>query len=264
MISSTHLGERPAALGLVSAFCIALTWCLAAMPASAQSSDDSQNYPLPADMSRVHFYLITVDVGDSVYDNFGHSALRLIDENSNTDTVFNWGYFNLSGGVIGFSLDFFKGIMNYSLETNSPAFEFANYRQQQRSVWQDKINLTNAQKEILYRRLMWNLEPDNRIYSYQYFFDNCTTRIRDYLNEALGGTIMDIYDNSTQISFRDEVRRHYSSVPIVDFSLNILINSNIDRYMTEWENMFLPLNFRQRLLALPSDVAEGGKRLDLL
>ncbi len=264
MISPTYLGKSQAVPGLGIAFCIALVVCLVAMPASAQSNAESQNYSLPADMSRVHFYLITVDVGDSVYDNFGHSALRLIDESSNTDTVFNWGYFDLSGGVVGFSLNFFKGIMNYSLETNSPAFEFANYRQQQRSVWQDKINLTNAQKEVLYRRLMWNLEPENRIYAYQYFFDNCTTRIRDYINEALGGSLIDVYGNSTQTTFRDEVRRHYSSVPIVDFSLNILMNSNIDRYMTEWENMFLPLNFRQRLLAMPSDVAEGGKRLGLL
>ena len=231
---------------------------------SAQTANELADYPLPSDMSRVHFYLVTVDVGDSVWDNFGHSALRMIDENSNIDTVFNWGYFNLSGGVVGFSFNFFKGIMNYSLETNSPAFEFENYRRQQRTVWQDKINLTNAQKEVLYRRLMWNLEPENRVYAYQYFFDNCTTRIRDYLDEALGGDIKDFYSGTTQSTFRSEVRRHYSSVPVIDFSLNILMNSNIDRPMTEWENMFLPINFRQRLSSMPSDVAEGGQRLSLL
>lgn len=264
MISPTYCGKTLPATGFGSLFFVALAWLVIALPAGAQTTSQLDAYAIPADMSRVHFYLVTVDVGESVWDNFGHSALRMIDESNNIDTVFNWGYFNLSGGVVGFSLNFFKGIMNYSLETNSPAFEFANYRRQQRSVWQDKINLTNAQKEILYRRLMWNLEPENRVYAYQYFFDNCTTRIRDYLDEALGGAVIDFYSDTTQTSFRDEVRRHYSSIPIIDFSLNILMNSNIDRPMTEWENMFLPLNFRQRLLAMPSDVAEGGVRLDLL
>ena len=264
MTPTIYLSKTPPSFGFVSLFFVAIAWLFSVVPVNAQTASDLNAYPLPVDMSRVHFYLVTVDVGESVWDNFGHSALRMIDENSNTDAVFNWGYFNLSGGVVGFSYNFFKGIMNYSLETNSPAFEFANYRRQQRSVWQDKINLTSAQKKILYRRLMWNLEPENKIYAYQYFTDNCTTRIRDYLDEALGGAVIDFYSDTTATSFRDEVRRHYSSVPIIDFSLNILMNSNIDRPMTEWENMFLPLNLRQRLAGMPSNVAEGGKRLKLL
>ncbi len=264
MISSTCFANTLPNSSIARVFFVSIVWLLAACTVSAQSPGEDSALLLPVDMSRVHFYLVTVDVGESVWDNFGHSALRMIDENSNIDTVFNWGYFSLSGGVVGFSFNFFKGIMDYSLETNSPAFEFANYRRQQRTVWQDKINLTNAQKEVLYKRLMWNLKPENKIYAYQYFFDNCTTRIRDYLDEALGGAVIEYYPDTTQTSFREEVRRHYSSVPIVDFSLNILMNSNIDRPMTQWENMFLPLNFRQRLAAMPSNVAEDGKRLNLL
>ena len=129
-------------------------------------------YSVPADMSGVHFYLITVDVGDAVWDNFGHTALRVFDESNNTDMVFSWGYFSLSGGPVSFSWNFFKGIMNYKLVTNPTSQEFSNYRFQERTVWQDRINLTNPQKEQLYRRLMWNLEPANVEYAYQYFFDN--------------------------------------------------------------------------------------------
>ncbi|MFK7864256.1 MAG: DUF4105 domain-containing protein [Pseudohongiellaceae bacterium] len=226
--------------------------------------ENPEQYQLPADMSRVHFYLITVDVGDSVWDNFGHTALRMLDENSNTDRIFNWGYFSLNGGVASFSYNFFKGIMNYSLVTNSPGFEFAQYRRQERSVWQDKINLTSSQKETLYRRLQWNLETENLIYPYQYFFDNCTTKVRDYLDEALGGAIRSSFDGVTDSTFRDQVRAHYASSAVIDFSLDILMNSNIDRPMSEWENMFLPLNFRQRLRQLPSNVAEEGEKLKLL
>lgn len=253
-------------LALVLLALLTLNAAVAQPQASAELPviENLDRYPLPADMSRVHFYLITVDVGDSVWDNFGHTALRMLDENSNTDRVFNWGYFSLNGGMVSFSYNFFKGIMNYSLVTNSPGFEFSQYRRQERSVWQDKINLSNSQKETLYRRLMWNLETDNVVYPYQYFFDNCTTKVRDYLDEALGGEILSHYDGTTDLTFRDQVRAHYASTAIVDFSLDILMNSNIDRPMTEWENMFLPLNFRQRLRQLPSSVAENGKKLALL
>lgn len=229
-----------------------------------ESIDSPEKYQLPADMSAVHFYLITIDVGDMVWDNFGHTALRVIDESSNTDVIFNWGGFDASGGVVSFSYNFFKGIMNYRLFTNTPTQEFAAYRSQQRTLWQDRINLTKSQKEILYRRLMWNVEPENVVYSYHYFFDNCTTRVRDYLDEALSGQIATSNTGVTELTFRDHVLSHYESVSLVGFSLDILMNSNIDRPVSEWEEMFLPLSLRSRLLQIESDVAVNGERQMLL
>lgn len=229
-----------------------------------EAIESPDQYSLPADMSGVHFYLITVDVGDMVYDNFGHTALRVFDENTNTDLVFNWGIFRLNGGPVAFSYDFFKGIMNYELGTRSPNQEFANYRAQERSVWQDRINLTNPQKEILYRRLLWNLQPENTVYPYQYFFDNCTTRVRDYLDEALGGRIASVNDGITTSTFRDQVDAHYESVAVIGFSLDVLMNSNVDRLMSEWEEMFLPLKLRESLYLVESDVAGNGVRNKLL
>ncbi len=225
---------------------------------------DAENYPVPRDMSAVSFYLITVDVGNNVWDNFGHTALRVIDQSTNTDLVFNWGVFRIEGGPVSFAYNFFKGIMRYELETRPPAAEFAMYRDQQRTVWQDKINLTNPEKEILYRRLLWNLEEENRTYDYLYFFNNCTTRVRDYLDEALGGRIRNQFAGVTQTSFRDEVQAHYQSQALIGLSLDVLMNSNIDRPMTEWEAMFLPLELRDSLAQVGSDVAIGGQRQMLL
>lgn len=237
---------------------------LSARLAALESIGATEQYQLPADMSGVHFYLITIDVGDMVWDNFGHTALRVFDENSNTDVIFNWGGFDLGGGVVSFSYNFFKGIMNYQLLTNSPNQEFATYRSQQRTLWQDRINLTNPQKEILYRRLLWNSAPENIVYPYHYFFDNCTTRVRDYLDEALSGRIAASNTGITEYSFRNHVQSHYESVSLVGFSLDILMNSNIDRPISEWEEMFLPLSLRERLSQIESDVAENGERQMLL
>ena len=216
------------------------------------------------DLNRIHFYLITIDVGNKVADNFGHTALRVIDEANNSDTVFNWGLFDISGGVVSFSYNFFKGIMNYRLGTATPAQEFAQYEGQRRTVWQDKINLNNQQKEILYRRLLWNIEPENVVYPYHYFFDNCTTRVRDYLDEALSGKIANSNIGVTGNSFRDQVQSHYQSIGFISFSLDILMNSNIDRQVSAWEELFLPLSLRLAMLDLVSDVAINGQRQKLL
>ena len=223
-----------------------------------------EDYQVPSDLSALHFYLITVDVGDQVWDNFGHTALRVFDENTNTDVIFNWGTFDISGGVVDFSWRFFKGIMDYRLTTSTPSQEFSLYSAQQRTVWQDKINLTNPQKEKLYRRLLWNLESSNTSYAYQYFFNNCTTKVRDYLDESLNGALLPQFNGTTESSYRDHVRSHYQSVGLVEFSLDILMNSNIDRQISEWEEMFLPIKFRERLLKVESDVAENGERQMLL
>ena len=218
----------------------------------------------PVDLDSLRFYLITVDVGNNVWDNFGHTALRLYDENTNTDLVFNWGVFDISGGVADFSYNFFKGVMDYRLATRSSTSEFDVYRAQGRSVWQDRLNLTNPQKEKLYRRLMWNLQAENLAYEYHYFFDNCTTRVRDYLDEALGGAISDQYSGVTEKTFRHYVREHYASASLIGFSLDVLLNSNVDQQVSEWEDMFLPLTLRQRLQAMSSDVGGAEEVLPLL
>ena len=106
---------------------LALIFCLPSLSFSQSIADELTPYSVPANMSQVEFYLLTVDVGDQVWDNFGHTALRVIDENTNTDLVFNWGIFDISGGVVGFSFNFFKGIMEYQLATSAPTREFAMY-----------------------------------------------------------------------------------------------------------------------------------------
>ena len=215
---------------------------------SAQTAiDNVASIRMPVDFSRVEFYLITVDVGDNVWDNFGHTALRLVDENSGTDMVFNWGLFDTSIGQVRFAANFARGIMEYQLGVSPPHWEFARYQAEGRTVWQDRLVLTSVQKMRLYQRLAWNLREENRVYDYDYFFDNCTTRVRDYLDEALGGTIAERSLGASSNTFRDEVTAHYASLPVISFSLDVLMNDRIDRRMSQWEQMFLPAQLREQL-----------------
>lgn len=253
---------------LVSACLLGILVCSVSAQAQQTSQlpdiDDAASIRLPANFSLVDYYLITVDVGDQVWDNFGHTALRVVDRNTNSDIVFNWGLFDASGGNVAFASDFFAGILNYQLGVSPPQWEFNRYIREERTVWQDKLNLTNQQKATLYRRLAWNLRDENIVYSYQYFFDNCTTRVRDYINEAVGGKLQAQNLAPSSSTFRDEVSKHYSTVPLVQFGLDVVMNSRIDRRMTQWEELFLPSRLRQELLRFPSDTAVSGQSLSLL
>jgi len=231
---------------------VAVSGLLAASPVQAQAATspppiDGPDIRLPEDFSQVRFYLITVDVGDQVWDNFGHTALRLVDDNADTDLVFNWGLFDASIGYARFAANFARGIMDYQLGVTPPSWELGRYQQEARTVWQDQLVLTTDQKRRLYQRLAWNIREENLVYEYDYFYDNCTTRVRDYLDEALGGTLSEQSRALTQSTFRDEVRAHYASLPLISFSLDVLMNERIDRRMTQWEQMFLPLALRAQL-----------------
>lgn len=219
---------------------------VAAQP-SLPAIDNRADIPLPDDYSQLSFYLVTIDVGDHVWDNFGHTAVRVVDESSGTDLMFNWGLFDTSVGLLRFGWNFMSGVMDYRLGVAPAEWELARYSREQRTVWQDRITLTAAQKERLYQRLSWNLREENIVYGYDYFADNCTTRVRDYINEALQG---EIYDNSrvnVPRTFRDEVVTHYESLPPIALSLDVLMNSRIDQRMTQWQQMFLPLSLREQL-----------------
>ena len=227
---------------------------------SAAEDDSNFNF----DPSVNEFYLITVDVGSRVWDNFGHSALRIVNEETGSDLIYNWGVFDTSNGWMRLGMDFFLGEINYQLVTQSTFRELSLYERQERAVWQERINLNNRQKQRLYNIIEENLEPENRSYKYHYFFNNCTTVIRDYLNEVFDGDLQSEISGVVNRTFRTEIREHYASRQLISLSLDILMNKDVDRLMTRWESLFLPGELRKVLSDVESDVGVNGTRLPLL
>ncbi len=204
-------------------------------------------------LDQVDVYLHTVDRGKMVYDNFGHTAIRVHNKSTGQDLVYNWGIFDFKDPV-EFSLKFYRGILIYSLGVYPYESALAYYQRDQRTVWEDKINFSREEKLTFLKRLDWNNQPENREYSYHYFFDNCSTKVRDYFDEALKGSIKQNFESSSSPrTFRDTVREGYNTNPEIYFSLDTLMNGNIDKEMNQWQEMFLPIKLREHLLNNKSD-----------
>ena len=199
-------------------------------------------------LDQVDIYLHTVDRGTFVYDNFGHTAIRVHNKNSGQDLVYNWGIFDFKDPV-EFSLKFYRGILIYNLGVYPYSSALNHYQSEKRTVWEDKINFNREEKLTFLKRLDWNNLPENRPYNYHYFFDNCSTRVRDYFNEALQGKLQNTFEAiPAKRTFRDTVREGYNTNPEIYFSLDTLMNGNIDIEMNQWQEMFLPIKLREHLL----------------
>jgi hypothetical protein len=238
--------------------CLRLCLCLHVVAAvvtlstaafSFANEDDEKPIVMPQDLSLVTLYLHTVDAGDAIYSKFGHTAVRVRDDLAKTDMVYNLGTFDASDPL--FALNFYRGDMKYRMSDYPNRIASRVYAIDQRPMWEDELRLTAAEKRVFLQRLITQSLPENRSYSYQYFFDNCSTRFRDFFDDALDGSFKrDTFDVLSKFSFRDMVRSHLSSISFIAMSLDIIMNSNLDRKMTLWEEMFLPLKLREHLLKM--------------
>ncbi|MCU0419185.1 MAG: DUF4105 domain-containing protein [Cyclobacteriaceae bacterium] len=176
---------------------------------------------------------------NELYAAFGHSAIRVYDPANGLDDAFNYGVFDFDQP--NFYLNFARGYLYYKLGVYYYSDFEAYYKRHQRFVHEQRLNLTPAQKQKLFDYLAWNARPENQTYRYDYYHNNCATKIRDVLNEQLGADIL--WDSShvqPTHSFRQKTDAYLSPLPWGDLGIDICLGSPIDRPMTAWEHMFLP------------------------
>lgn len=211
---------------------------------------------MPRDLAQVDIFLLTTEVGDDLAAKFGHTAVRVQDRGAGTDQVYNFGVFDFSDPLFG--LNFFRGILRYQMADYPYVLALRAYRADGRTVWQDKLQLTVDQKRRFMEKIIWQSQPENRTYDYQYFFDNCSTRVRDFFDFAMGGAMGKYFDGKMSAdTFRATVRSHMATTSFFGMSLDILMNSRLDRQMTQWEEMYLPVRLRAAFLEMPA-VSDAG------
>ncbi|HEU5048674.1 MAG TPA: DUF4105 domain-containing protein [Gemmatimonadales bacterium] len=228
------------------AFSLAL---LGAAPLAAQAGAS------PAEPgSELVISLITMGPGELVWERFGHNAIRVTDTRTGSDLAYNYGMFDFEAEH--FFTNFARGRMDYWMQPQAAEGGLGQYVRRNRSVFSQRLNLTPRQRLELREFLEWNARPENRFYRYHYFYDNCSTRVRDALDRVLGGALRSATEGTPSgVTYRSETRRLTANDPLIYTGINIGLGRPTDREISRWEEMFLPLAVREyvRTITVPDD-----------
>jgi hypothetical protein len=202
----------------------------------------------------------------AVYTVYGHTALRLYDPTQQMDMVFNWGTFDFDAPH--FLYRFIKGETDYFLSyTDYQRFLYA-YSMGNATMIEQVLDLTPEGKETLMQKLSLNLQPDNLVYRYNFLFDNCTTRVRDLIEQSTEGQF--VYPEQTgTTTFRQLIHSCTDSYQWMTFGIDLLIGNGADSLIGPRQEVFLPeklmlaldktpivMSSEQVLISTPEPVSE--------
>jgi hypothetical protein len=187
-----------------------------------------------------HISLITLGpTQKELYSAFGHSAIRVYDPATGMDYFYNYGVFSFNQP--NFYLNFARGRNLYQLGVYDYQAAIDYYRSENRSIHEQLLNLTQKQKQRVFDFLTNNARPENKLYLYDYFYDNCATRPRDVLKTVLGDSIkFDETPEQKSITIRDLTDIYLKQQPWGDLGIDICLGMPMDKVASRSEYMFLP------------------------
>jgi hypothetical protein len=183
--------------------------------------------------------VLTCGPGDQLYSTFGHSAFRIHDASTGFDKIYNYGTFDFNAP--NFYLNFAKGKLTYQLSTTRFQYFLAEYRYENRWVKEQLLNLNPGDVQLVYNYLENNAKPENKNYQYDFFFDNCSTKIETVLVAALPNKI-EFSNNhiTTHKTHRDLIADYTKNQKWAKFGIDLALGSVIDREATKDEYKFIP------------------------
>ena len=214
---------------------------LFALVLAAPLSAQPQGTPSLSDSSQIS--LITILPGDPIYSFAGHSAVRVHDPARGLDRLYNYGTFSFEDPF--FVPKFLYGDLRYYLSVTAYAPMLRFYVQQGRPVIEQPLNLSRQQRSEVFAFLQDNARPENRYYQYDFFFDNCSTRIRDVLQHTLGEKISFSGVSPPNRTFRQLLDPYVASRPLMDVGFDLALGLPADRDASAEEAMFLPVPLMQ-------------------
>jgi len=240
-------GWRPLALALMTLS------CLTASTGHGQAAAEAP----PGSELRV--YLMTMGPGSAVWERFGHNAIWIDDPSVQPDTAYNYGLFDFRQE--NFLLRFIRGQMWYWM-AGFPAEPYVQtYVRDNRSVWLQELNLPPRARLELREFLRWNERPENRFYHYDYYRDNCSTRVRDAIDRVIGGAIeAQTASRPTGTTYRFHTQRLTANDPLVFTGLLLALGQQADRPISAWEEMFLPLALRDHVRQVTVTGPDGSQK----
>lgn len=183
--------------------------------------------------------VLTAGSGSELYSSFGHSAIRVQDPTLGIDAVYNYGMFDFT--TPNFYTKFARGKLNYTLARQRFPYFLMGYEQEKRWVKEQSLDLTLDERKSLFQFLETNYQPENRDYKYDFFYNNCATKIWDVLKEVYGDTLM-LDENylSELYTHRQLIHQNVPTNSWSGFGIDLALGSVIDDIATPKEHMFLP------------------------
>lgn len=185
--------------------------------------------------------ILTIGPGDNLNDAFGHNGFRINDGSLGMDIVFGYGEYDFE--TPNFYLKFAQGKLNYKISLDY----FSDFYRQyaivyNRTIEEQVLDLSQTEKQNLYEFLINNYQPENRKYLYDFFYDNCATKIRDVAENAIEGNIeFNPPDNFEPKTFRKLIHDHTGRNTWGSFGIDLALGAVIDKEATPREHMYLPV-----------------------
>lgn len=206
--------------------------------------------------------ILTIEPGNQIHNIWGHTGLHVYDPRIGKDMVFDYGIFRFG---IDFGWRFLMGNPAYWLGVREWDTVVKRFSQENRTMYVQRVNLTDEEKTRLIQFLYRNALPSNRHYQYHHFEDNCTTRIRDAISKSTGGKLVDaLATPELHTTYRTKSMEAARPFVVSYLMLNLLLNSGADYTLSGPQEVFLPLLFMDRLakLNIKSDFPDGRPLID--
>ena len=206
--------------------------------------------------STLQVYHVAIGQGEQYWEKYGHNMLWFSDPAAGLDAAYNWGTFDFA------SPDFLQrqlvGDPQYWVQAEPGEAIIRAYAARNRTVTLQRLNFTPAQAQRALEFARRNAQPENRYYRYDYFRDNCSTRVRDVIDYALNGELKRATSERVKLTYRGETLRLLDDMPLTQFGTHVALGQPADRLLTVWESMFIPMRMRDalRMVRLP---AGGGR-----
>ncbi len=245
-----HLSTILLAMALCSAGLGAPLWAQITPPPEG----DSVSAPVPG--SHLEVFLMTMGPGDAIWERFSHNALVIRDDRAGTEIAYNWGMFDFNQS--DFIPRLLRGRMRYWMAGYRSADMIEAYRRVNRSVWLQRVNLTPGQRLELQAHVRETDTEANRYYGYDYYRDNCSTRVRDTLDRVLGGRIRAATEGlETGTTYRWHTARLLEPVLAAYAGIQFVMGNRADEPISVWDEMFLPLPLQRHLEEVRAPTFEG-------
>jgi hypothetical protein len=199
-------------------------------------------------------WLVTFSPGDDVPSWWGHGSLVVEDRKLQHSRVYNYGMFSFDDAMLA---RFAMGRLEFWVGQASVNGTFRFYKSEDRDVRIQELNLTPEQRVTVAKRLADNVLPENRDYLYHHYNDNCVTRLRDMIDVAVGGQLREESKAPGRMTLREHTRRYTAVNAPMSVLLDFMMNDEIDRPVTKWEEAFLPDELEAQVAALQVKGADG-------